>query len=510
VTGGAALALLILLHVWSVWALIARPPFLDETESLQAGAKMSRGERLYKDFAEHHPPFVFALLSSLTHNEGSIRSYIVRARVLFAFFGCIAIAAAATMVWRVSRRVSAVVIFIALLLKDPNLWLRAFADVRADPPSLAFWWLGALLILWPHLDGKRAPILSGLGLGLIAYSSLWNPKWPIASAVIGIVFLIQLVHAWRHRRADAIASAAVAAIVTISGSAMIFFFADWRTLAGHVLGFTRALVAWSNHLQEMHIALTGPPPVPWLYCPPLFRPVYVIAATVVVVVAAQWIPRAFPERRLLATLIALVPATLLEIRFLYPYPAPWVQYYILWGMAGAAMIALVPQALVALISRGRPRLAAAAASVPIVFAVLAMLAATNLIPLKSAGQDSYWLSFEYFERHLKPSDQIWIDLYRYPIGGRDASYYWFGFDSVVPVALQFAKTPQGSKLLPSIREEDLPPCRLERGLEPHLRYIAGETRYTRLPIVAACFARLRAAGAVVPTPVPSVYEVVRQ
>jgi hypothetical protein len=449
------------------------------------------------------------LLSSLRHNEDSIRSYIIRARVLFAFFGCVAIAAAATIVWRVSRRVSVVVLFMALLLKDPNLWLRAFADVRADPPSLALWWLGLLLILLPRPDGKRAPILSGLGLGLIAYSCLWNPKWPIASAAVGIVFLTQLVKTWRHRRADAIAGAAVAVIVTISGFATIFFFADWRMLAGHVLGFTRALVQWSNHLQEMHVALTGPPPVPWLYCPPLFRPVYVIGATVVVVAAALWIPPTRPERRLF-TLVALVPATLLEIRFLYPYPAPWVQYYILWGMAGAVMIALVPHALVAFISRARPRLAAAASSVPIAFAVLAMLAATNLIPLKSAGQDSYWLSFAYFERHLKPTDRIWIDLYRYPVGARDANYYWFGFDSVVPVALQYAKTPQGSRILPPIREEDLPPCRLERGLEPNLRYVADETRYKRLPVVAACFARLRAARAVVPTPVPSVYEVVRR
>ena len=44
--------------------------------------------------------------------------------------------------------------------------------------------------------------------------------------------------------------------------------------------------------------------------------------------------------------------------------------------------------------------------------------------------------------------------YGSPIGARDASYYWFGFDSVVPAALQYAKTPEGSKLLPPIREED--------------------------------------------------------
>jgi hypothetical protein len=512
-TAGAALLLLIALHFWSVWTLIGRSPFLDETEALQAGIRMARGERIYRDFAEHHPPLVFALLSTFAPRDGGVRTvqtYIIRARILFALFGCVAIASAATLIWSAARWVSALILFISLLLQSPNLWLRAFVDVRADPPSLALWMLGAALVLLPGDVRKNAPILPGLGLGLIAQSCLWNPKWPIASAVIGIVFLLRLADTWRHSRRVAIAAVAVAVSVTLCGLAVISIVADWRSVIGNVFGFTRALVDWSNRLQQMHIAITGPAPVPWQYCPPLFHPRYVISAAVVVTFAALRVPDARGHRRVIATLAALVAATFIEICFLYPHPAPWVQYYILWSIAGAAMIALLPQAVVDLVTQTRPNVARAIAFVPIVIAALAMLSAANVIPLKSRDRDPYWLSFEYLDRHLERSDRIWTDLQRYPIGAHDANYYWFGFDRIVPAALQYAKTVQGSRILPPIGEEDLPPCRLMRGLEPNLRYIAGPELYKRLPIVAACFARLRAAGVVVPTPVPSVYEVVRK
>jgi hypothetical protein len=508
-TAGAVLSLLILLHVWVVAALIARPPFVDETESLQAGVRMARGERVYKDFAEHHPPFVFGLLSSFAPVAGGegIRLYVIRARIVFAILGSVAVAAAACIVWFASRRASAVILFIALLLANPLLWLRAFADVRADPPSLALWWLGAALILLPAGDGVRRAILGGVGLGLIAHSCLWNPKSPVASALMAGVFLFNLRSDWRRSRGGAIAGLMVALTLTAGGLALTAHYADLRTVFDNVIGLTRALVKWSNHLQAMHVAVTGPAPLPWFDCPSMFRPRYVIPATAFVLFAVLRAPEAFGNRRLVWTFLALVPATMIEIRFLYPYPAPWVQYYILWSMAGAAVFAFVPQAVIALAGSRFRRLTAA---VPIVMAALATLAATNLIPLESAGKDTYWLSFAYLHQRLRPSDRVWTDLARYPLGARDASYYWFGFDSFVPVALEYAQTSEGSRVLPPIREIDLPPCRLERGLEPDLRFLAGETRYRRLPTVAACFARLRAAGVVVPTPVPTVYEVVRR
>ena len=93
-------------------------------------------------------------------------------------------------------------------------------------------------------------------------------------------------------------------------------------------------------------------------------------------------------------------------------------------------------------------------------------------------------------------------------GAPDASYYWFGFSDVVPAALEFAKTPRGRTILPPIREEDLPPCRLERGLDSHLRLIGGDS-LASLPIVKACVQRLVSRGVLVRTRAFGVYRVRR-
>ncbi len=77
----------------------------------------------------------------------------------------------------------------------------------------------------------------------------------------------------------------------------------------------------------------------------------------------------------------------------------------------------------------------------------------------------------------------------------------------LPAALAFAQTPAGSGALPPERESDLPLCRLERGEEPHLRFVSGGIDVQALPTEGACFTRLRQAGALVPTPMPFVFEV---
>jgi len=502
VTAGVALAFVISLHVWSAAALIARAPFLDEVESLQAGAKMARGERPYKDFAEHHPPFVFALLATFapTKPTDDIRAYVVHARILFAIFGGIALAAASAMVWMASKRVDAVILFLALLLIDPSLWLRAFADVHAEAPALALWWLGAALMVISIANERVSAIFSGLGIGLIANACLWNPKWPVTSGVMGMVFLSRIVLHWRRRRADAITAAGIALAAVGVGVALLAALADFRDVAGHVFGLSLALARWSKGLQAMHINVTGAGPIiPWVYCPPLFRPRYILPAAALIAVALFGVPRAVHNRAVTAILLALIGTTLIEIRFFYPYPMPWVQYYILWSMAGAAILALLPQPIVAFLSLVGSTARRASALIPIVAIVVAVLAAVMMIPRSSAQPDPYWRSVAYLRSRLSASDRVWIELARYPIGAKDANYYWFGFDTFVPVALQYARTPIG--------EEDLPPCRLERGLEPNLRFVAAAAQYRRLPVAAGCFERLRMRGVVLPTPVPNVYTV---
>ena len=505
VTAGVALAFVIFLHVWSSAALIARAPFLDEVESLQAGVKMARGERPYKDFAEHHPPFVFAVLATFapTTPAGDIRAYVVGARILFAIFGGIALASAGSIMWMASRRIGAVILFLAFLLIDPSLWLRAFADVHAEAPSLALWWLGAALMLISFAEEKGSAILSGLGIGLIANACLWNPKWPVTSGVMGIVFLTRIVLHWRRRRGDAIMAAGVAIAALGVGLALLAALADFRDVAGHVLGLSLALARWSKRLQAMHVNVTGAgPTIPWVYCPPMFRPRYVLPAAAVIVVAIFRAPRAVHSRAVTALLLALIGTTLIEIRFFYPYPMPWVQYYILWSMAGAAILALLPQSIVALLSLVGSTANRVSILIPIVATVVAIVAAVLMIPRSTAQPDPYWRSAAYLRSRLSASDRVWVELARYPIGARDDNYYWFGFDTFVPVAIQYAQAPIG--------EEDLPPCRLERGLEPNLRFVAAAAQYRRLPVAAACFERLRTRAIVSRTPVPNVYAVARR
>src|SRR5436853_7626488 len=61
-----ALAFLFLfaVHAAVIFAFLNHPTHLDETEQLQASIMLARGERMYKDFAEHHPPFFSELLST--------------------------------------------------------------------------------------------------------------------------------------------------------------------------------------------------------------------------------------------------------------------------------------------------------------------------------------------------------------------------------------------------------------------------------------------------------------
>ena len=141
--------------------------------------------------------------------------------------------------------------------------------------------------------------------------------------------------------------------------------------------------------------------------------------------------------------------------------------------------------------------------------LLALLAATNLVPLRLNVPDPNTLSTGYLRARLGPNDTVWMDMTRFPLGARPADYYWFGFHDVVPAALQYAQTVEGAKVLPPLREENLPPCRLERGLEPHLRFIAARKHYDHLPVVEDCFHRLQARGLVAPTPFADVYSVVR-
>jgi hypothetical protein len=506
-----ALALLFLLavHAGVIVALISRPLQLDESEQLQGSILLARGERIYKDFAEHHSPLFAEVLSTFAPTDSPaapIDLYVIRARALAALFGTIAIAAAACIVWKASGHAYSAIIFVALLLSNSWLWTRSFTEVRAEPPSLALWWAGAALVLLPKGDDRRSAALRGLGVGLALQACLWNPKWPVASLVVGIFFLEGLARQWRISRRNVAIAITTAVAVGASGFGLIALVTDLRSYIGNTFGMTAALVQWSRAFQAAH---PSQPAIPWENCPSQFWLPNVIAASALVAFGVWRKRDSVRNVRLVWFLLAIAAAALIEIRFVYPYPALWIQYYILWCIVGSAIFALVPQVCLALLDRLLPQRAIMTNVVVATLTLSALLAATSVIPIRFDVPDPTTLSNGYLRARLGPNDTVWMDMTRFPLGARTASYYWFGFHDVVPAALQYAQTAQGSKFLPPLRAEDLPPCRLERGLEPNLRFIASPKHYDRLPVVEECVRRLQARGLVVPSPFADVYSVVR-
>jgi hypothetical protein len=496
------------IHIGVIIGLLDRVPHVDETEQLQGSIMLARGERMYADFAEHHPPFFFSLLSTfapVASGEEALHLYLVRARALSAVFGSIAFAAAAWILWKASGRAYSVLIFLALILSRPVLWGRAFAEVRSEPPSLALWWAGAALVLLPGASSRRNAIFRGLGLGLVGQACLWNPKWPLASVVIGLIFLLNLRRDSLTERSNSIAAVVTAIAVAAAGFAVIAMTTGLRPFIDHTFGFTRALVQWSRAIQ----AASPGRAIAWVHCPDLFRLTYAAPAAAIVALSIWWRRDVVRDPSLIWSLLALAAAALIEIRFVYPYPALWLQYFIFWSILAAMMIALVPQVCLSFVERLVPAATVATKAAAVIVTLVALLSAINALPANWDTSDPYRISSAYLRAHLGPRDAVWIDMARYPLGARRASYYWFGFRDVVPAALQYAQTPRGAMTLPALREEDLPPCRLERGLEPNLRFIAARLHYERLPTVERCFDRLLAGGRIAPTPFADVYAVVR-
>src|SRR5207244_5859572 len=111
---------IVVLHLVALVRLVSRTALDgDESEFLHAGVRMARGERIYVDFAEHHSPIFFQVLSHLDH--GDLRAYVLRARTFSSVCGAIALAAAAFLVWRATGRLYAPAILIGGMMASPLL-----------------------------------------------------------------------------------------------------------------------------------------------------------------------------------------------------------------------------------------------------------------------------------------------------------------------------------------------------------------------------------------------------
>jgi hypothetical protein len=293
----------------------------------------------------------------------------------------------------------------------------------------------------------------------------------------------------RERRA-LMHSSAVALLVAAAGLGVTACLADLRMVYFHVFTLTSAMVAQVFPPGTIFPPLFG--------CPPLLRPTAVLAAAAVVI--AVWLRRraVFRMPRLVVILLLIVAASVAEIFFIYPYPAVDSRFYSFWTLAASSLLVLLPLGAAGLLPAG-PRIAERLRSaIPVGAMLLALVASLDLIQPQRPQPDSYWRSAAWIDARLAPGETVWNGWTRHPIAARDASYYWFGMLEVIPVALKLATTEPGRSFLPALTEEDLPPCRVERGLDSRVRFLAEPL--DTLPLAKACFARLRAKGALAPTP----------
>jgi hypothetical protein len=475
--------LVLALQLVSIVRRTDREPHKDEPEYLHAAWLMSHGERVYGSFFEHHPPFLFAAFEAVASDD--IPAFFVRARLLSGACALIALASFAAILWRV--RPEAAPIALALLFVAQPLWTDGLTAARVEPFAMAFFWLGAALVLLPR-DATFAP---GVGLGLVAIAGLWSPKWPFSSVVIAAFWLLRT-----KRRA---VSAAIALTLVAVALLLLRRIAPFGELWFFNVEFNRVywpMLARSQDAlrEDLHGGIR------FLYAPAVMRPLMMVV--VFVIGGCAWLSKGIRERRLVLLFLALAIASLLELRFVFPWPVLWPHYYLMWTFAGAALLGLVPAGLDALLARAKLRYAAEVefATGAVIMLVLAAYIIA-IVPFEGGDRGPYWVSRRYFASHLRPGDTVLLDIRRHPVAAHDASYYWFGLGSESQVIRQ---SPRAARFLPP--RAPLPFCDLLRGVPTHLRYVSAPRLIGATPDESRCFQQLLDAGLLRRTPVTDVYE----
>jgi hypothetical protein len=224
--------------------------------------------------------------------------------------------------------------------------------------------------------------------------------------------------------------------------------------------------------------------VPFLFVPDAFHPAFVVPAALLVV-AAFAIERG--AWRLLP--VAVLVAAFVEMRVIYPWPAIWPHYYLMWGIASAGTLALVPSSLAIVLQRARvsEQLVTTTRTAVTLAACVALLAHMIALAPTSSGETTFWVSQKYLRERMKPGDRVWIESPRHPISARDAHYYWFSVGQMVPAAKLLRETERGRRFLPP--PEDFPTCTVP----PDFRYSL-DPRRVGLTEAATCMQKLVDSG----------------
>lgn len=349
-------AILLLLHVATARAVLDRPLHYDENEYLHASWLMAAGKRIYVDFFEDHPPHLFLLLQTMMPggdpHEIDVLEWTRRARLLSALFGTAVVAMVMLFAWRATRDPAAVAVAAAMLLSSPRIWVRGLSDVRAEAPTLALFWGGVVLLTW-SVEARRAQALrAGLGLGLLLFVAVWNPKWPLESAVMGVYFLWYLRRLWSERRLLAAHAVGPALSVAVLAFVPIVATARW---SDYVLFIVRLRAGTMDVFAKAEWVKQFFARAPLWGIEPQFRWWWVAVALAVVVLFGFSRRQVWEggEQRLRLIAVVLTVAALLEIRFLYPYPYVWTQYLVLLATASAVLYPVMFGAVEALVRSPR-------------------------------------------------------------------------------------------------------------------------------------------------------------
>jgi hypothetical protein len=477
----AAIAIL-LLQILAVIGLAGRPLHYDENEYLHASWLMAAGKTIYRDFFEDHPPhlglFLHGVMPGGEPRAIDVRAWTIRARILTGAFGTLAVMAVMLFAWRMTRAPAAPLVAAATLLASSQIWARGLADVRAEAPTLALFWWGIVLLTWSVEPSRAQAMRAGAGIGLMFFATVWNPKWPLECALAGGYFLWYL---WRSRRfesllpAGAIAAVALLPLFTVTTPRDYLFF-NFQLKSEVVGEFTSN--PWIVRFFER---------VPvWGSASPQHRWWWIVTAMLLGAIGLR--VRKTAEPRLAWIALALCASSLLEFRFVYPYPYLWAQYLVMIATSAALAYALLASLLPERVQ----------------LVVLAAATLWAIVPLQRkafshepSSTTRYWATQRALQTSLGPDDTVFISPPRHPVAAFDASYYWYNFRESAPSAIRAAA--RHPEFLPRIGFRDLPPCAL------HARYVEVGDWIPFLDGVCRCVeqnhARLQ------PTPALGIFEV---
>lgn len=328
-----AVALLLLMNGLAVGMQIGRPLDHDEAEYLHAAWLMEQGKRIYRDFMEDHPPFLFQLLQGLQPRSGAqpvdVFHWAVRGRIFTAVCGTWAMMAAGLIVWRITRSGAASAVTLAALLGAYWTWLRGLADIRADAPTLALFMTGFLLVIWDEVPSWRMAWRIGLGIALAIAAEIWNPKWPLEGLCLGVFYLVQLFRLVRVRWVFAVAAivptlvvavAAYGALVAVTSVDDYLFF-NFLLKSQNAAAFrTQSWIAAIFRGQGgLHFA------------PPRFAGVIPAALYLLTLLAAwrEWRGVGAGRAWRSALVLAMTAVSALSVRFLFAWPHVWPQFFLM-------------------------------------------------------------------------------------------------------------------------------------------------------------------------------------